>query len=148
MGWNRYWVAAVGGALAGFAGFLWNWFAVLVKLEQIYLPRAIAQLAVSPQTAATTRGVILGLAIYLAASAALGTIFALLAGHDRLVLKGVIYGIIVWLVIPNLAFPFLGLARSSWSIGPFEAVASLIGNLLYGSLLGDAVSRTTPVKAG
>ncbi|MGE5576330.1 MAG: hypothetical protein ACM3TT_03915, partial [Syntrophothermus sp.] len=81
MGWNRYWVAAVGGALAGFAGFLWNWFAVLVKLEVLYLPRVIARLVVSPQTAATTRGIILGLAIYLAASAALGVVFALLAGR-------------------------------------------------------------------
>jgi uncharacterized membrane protein YagU involved in acid resistance len=60
-------------------------------------------------------------------------------------IRGAIWGIILWLVAQTMAMPMMGAGVFSSAIGgAMAAMGSLIGHVLYGSLLGVIASSPEP----
>jgi uncharacterized membrane protein YagU involved in acid resistance len=60
-------------------------------------------------------------------------------------IRGTVWGIVLWLIAQTIVMPMMGAGLSSSAMGGvMAAVGSLIGHLLYGSLLGVLASAHEP----
>ncbi len=58
----------------------------------------------------------------------------------KVLFRGVLWGIILWLIAQTVIMPMTGAGFFSSNIGPKVVMASLMGHIVYGALLG-AISR-------
>jgi uncharacterized membrane protein YagU involved in acid resistance len=60
-------------------------------------------------------------------------------------IRGTIWGLALWLVAQTVVMPMMGAGMFSSAMGGvMAAMGSLIGHILYGSLLGSIASSTAP----
>ena len=61
------------------------------------------------------------------------------------VIRGTVWGVVLWLVAQTMVMPMMGAGLFSSAIGgTMAAMGSLIGHILYGSLLGVVASAPEP----
>lgn len=87
---------------------------------------------------------VLGFFIHTAFGILFSIIFAKFVFRRRSVLSGLMYGYILWMVIPGILFPALGLAPAPWELGMGTFVTTLLAFFSYGGILGALVGGETP----
>jgi hypothetical protein len=110
---------------------------------------AMARPFTSAGVAATPSGMILGFVIDLLAGAILALIFAAIvrALHSRHnIVAGLIFGLLLW-VIAGVAFAPSGISSAPWSVGTSTTIVTLAAMLVYGLVLGWAVSEEAVTRA-
>jgi uncharacterized membrane protein YagU involved in acid resistance len=65
------------------------------------------------------------------------------------ILKGTAWGLILWLLAQTVVMPMMGAGFFSLATGGImPAMASLVGHLLYGAILGTTAANPEPVAVG
>lgn len=110
---------------------------------QVNLLAGLADLVAARWVAYTPSGMILGFVIHLLAGALWALLFAAVirsfnSRHN--LVAGAISGLILWLLW-GLALPPLGISPAPWAAGTATTVISLVSTLLYGLIVGYAVSE-------
>jgi uncharacterized membrane protein YagU involved in acid resistance len=104
---------------------------------------SLARLFTTQGVSVTPSGQILGFVVHVLAGAILAIIFAAIirALHSRHnLIGGLIFGLLMWLAWGALSAP-TGLASAPWSLGTPTTLFTLAGSLVYGLVLGYAVSE-------
>jgi len=145
----------IGGALGGLGGA-----AIFGALLWLIDPTIVSEAI--PTVYGFESGGPTGWAFHLANGSFLGIVFAFLVTREpilgtltadvetplldsidpngRIILSGIVYGILVWVLIPGVLFSILMTVYEISTILPWGSVFSLVGHLLYGALLGALVS--------
>jgi len=110
---------------------------------QVNLLAGLADLVAAQWVAYSPSGMILGFVIHLLAGALFALLFAAIirsfnSRHN--LIAGAITGLLLWLIW-GLALPPLGITPAPWAAGTATTIISLLSTLIYGLILGYAVSE-------
>ena len=132
--------------LAGFAGTiamsLIMMMAPLMGLPKMDVPGMLAGMLSGAPVPAGSPAWILGLLMHMMIGTAIFSVtYAFISGHlptSSPTARGAIYGVMVWLLSQVMVMPMMGagLFSSNTPRGAAAAIGSLIGHLVYGSVLG------------
>lgn len=147
---NNSWTRATWGGIAGIlVKDLLYWIARAAGWLKLNILGAMARLVTSERVAYSPSGQILGLVMHLI----LGTVIALLfcvfvkAIHSKNnIITGIVLGLVIWLAY-GLSSPSLGFGPSPWVAGTGSTLVTLAGNIMYGAIVGYAVTDTLTLEA-